>query len=95
MINKKVKKIFAYVGSVMCSLAIILAVPLIVHPNVSGEVPASDNTATVVSFSNGNPNSMNPKETCTIMFRLDGDLIPITETPEYCESIKVGDKVKI
>lgn len=93
--NKKAKKVFAYVGSVMCSLAIILAVPLIVHPNVSRQTPVSDDTATVVSFSNGNPNSMNPEETCTIVYRLDGDLIPITETPEYCQSIKVGDKVKI
>lgn len=93
--NKKAKKVFTYSGSVMCALGIILAVPLIIHPNVSGKTSSSDDTATVVSFSNGNPNSMNPKETCTIVYRLDGDLVPITETPEYCKSVKIGDKVKI
>lgn len=79
----------------MCSLGIILMVPLIIHPGSSSQTPAPDDTATVVSFSDGNSNSMNPAETCTIVYRMDGELIPITETPEYCQKIKVGDKIKI
>jgi hypothetical protein len=92
MISPKVKKVFTYSGAVICSLGIITAVPLIIHPNVS-ENPSD--TATVVSFTTGNSNPAVPKETCTIVYRLDGDLIPITETPEYCQNIKIGDKVKI
>lgn len=93
--SKNAKKIFAYSGAVMCSLGIITAVPLIIHPDVSRTPMAPSDTATVVSFTTGNSNPAIPEETCTIVYRMDGDLIPITETPEYCQNIKIGDKVKI
>lgn len=95
MMSPKIKKVFTYAGAVICSLGIITAVPLIIHPDVSRTPMAPSDTATVVSFTTGNSNPTVPKETCTIVYRLDGDLIPITETPEYCRNIKVGDKVKI
>lgn len=91
--NKKAKKIFTYGGAVMCSLGIITAVPLIIHPGTSN-TPMSKDTATVVSFTTGNTNPKVPDETCTIVYRMDGYLVPITETPEYCANIKVGDKTK-
>lgn len=94
MMNRSVKKVVSYSGAVLCSLGIILAVPLIIHPNASGNPSAPSGEATVVSFTNDNPNTMNPKETCTIIYRMDGDLVTITETPEYCQTIKVGDKIK-
>lgn len=94
MMNKNVKKVLTYGGSVLCSLGIILVVPLIIHPNMSGNAAPGGGTATVVSFTNGNPNTTNPKETCTIIYRMDGHSVPITETPEYCQSIKVGDTIK-
>lgn len=78
----------------MCSLGIIMAVPLIIHPNVPRTPVAPSDTATVVSFTTGNSNPTTPKETCTIVYRLDGDLVPITETPEYCQSIKIGDTIR-
>lgn len=92
--SKNAKKVFTYSGAVLCSLGIILAVPLIVHPNVAVKQATTTGEATVVSFTNDNPNTANPKETCTITYRMDGDLVPITETPEYCQSIKVGDKIR-
>jgi hypothetical protein len=95
MMSKKVKKVVAYGGAVMCSLGIILAVPLIIHPNASGGAVPPGDEATVVSFTNGNENTIHPNETCTIVYRLDGDLIQITETLEYCQTIKAGDKIKI
>jgi hypothetical protein len=95
MMSSKVKKVFTYGGAVICSLVIITAVPLIIHPDASRAPVAPSDTATVVSFTTGNSNPAVPRETCTIVYQLDDDLIPITETPEYCQSIKVGDKVKI
>jgi hypothetical protein len=94
MTSKKGKKVFTYGGAVICSLGIILAVPLIIHPNITDKPNAPSGTATVVSFTTGNTNTITPTETCTIIYRVDGDLIPITETPEYCKSIKVGDQTK-
>ena len=92
--NKNVKKVVSYGGAVMCSLGIILAVPLIIHPNTPEKTAPGSGTATVVSFTTDNPNTINPKETCTIVYRMDGNLVPITETPEYCQNVKVGDKTK-
>lgn len=94
MMNKKVKKFLTYSGSVLCSLGIILTVPLIIHSNSPEKTSLGGGTATVVSFTEGNQNTSNPKETCTIIYRMDGNLVPITETPEYCAGIKVGDTVK-
>lgn len=94
MMSKNAKKVFSYGGAVMCSLGIILAVPLIIHPDVAVEQTTTTGEATVLSFTNDNPNSANPKETCTIVYRMDGYLVSITETPEYCQSVKVGDKTK-
>lgn len=94
MSSSKVKKVCTYAGGVLCSLGIIMAVPLIIHPGTSHTPVAPSDTATVVSFTTGNANPSVPKETCTIVYRMDGNLVPITETPAYCAGIKVGDTVK-
>jgi hypothetical protein len=85
------KKLFKRLGLTLCFLAIMTAVSFAVPPGFLVKSPEpTGQTAEVLS--------LDPDATageCRMTFRLDGDILPITEPLESCAKYRVGDKVKV
>lgn len=85
------KKFLKRAGLTVCFLAIMTAVSFAVPPGFllqSSQPPGQ--TAEVISL---NPNAEAGQ--CLMTFKLDGDIVPITEPLESCTKYRVGDKVKV
>lgn len=85
------KKFLKRAGLTFCFLAIMTTVSFAVPPGFllkSPEPPVQ--TAEVISL---NPNV--EAGHCLMTFKLDDDIVPITEPLESCTKYRVGDKVKV
>lgn len=85
------KKFLKNTGLALCFIAVMTAVSFAVPPGFLLKQPASaGQTAEVLSL---DPDIEAGQ--CLMMFKLEGDILPVTEPLESCAKYRVGDKVKV
>lgn len=85
------RKFLKNTGLALCFLAVMTAVSFAVPPGFLLKQPVPESrTAEVISLHPDIEASQ-----CLMTFKLDGDILPITEPLESCTKYRVGEKVKV